>query len=189
MRENHFQKQFDESIRLIEEDKKAIKRKFPDVIDIQKTEKTDDLNGVDYKILLRNGDEQGIDVKRREPGASYYWQNYDNPDLPLEIWSVKETKKIGWTLGDGQADYILFLYEMNDSPCEILLPFKLLKMAFYHNGREWARKYGIKKQYSRDEHGNRWTSEAVFVPAAEIKKTITELLFTWVGASEPAIMI
>ena len=183
--ENNFQEQYLESIKQIENDIAALKRKFPDTIKITKTSVSDDKAGTDYQILLKSGELQRIDVKRRTFGASCYWEEFDNPDIPLEIWSVITTKrkKIGWTLADSTADYILFLFELEDTPCEILLPFKLLKMIFYYHGREWAEKYGIKIQKNTDKYGNKWNSAVVFVPVIEIKEKVINLLFPFVGSS------
>ena len=148
-----------------ERDAEILRNAIPNCVDVRKTDEETDKKGVDYIATLSGGAEIGIDVKARDKGVSKYWQN-GKEDLVLEVWSVYpdgiNEGKIGWTLSDKtNVDFILYKY--------YLLPYQLLRMAFMKHGREWVKRYGLKKSES-----GKWYSQAVFVPITEIFTAINQ---------------
>ncbi len=140
-----------------------LKKHIPNCHKIKKTSLAQDKKGVDYVVTLKGGAEILIDAKTREKGCSRYW-NYGEPELALEIYSVVEQKKLGWTLSDATGvDYILYTFDKRDSDKYFLLPFQLLRKIFWLNGKKWVKKYGCKTQES-----DSWHSCAVFVPASKV---------------------
>ena len=157
-----------------------LKNKIDGCVDVQKTDVETDKTGVDYVATLRRGATINIDGKTRKQGASRYWR-YGEPELALEIYSVVPSEynqgKIGWTLNESSpVDLILFTFDSSDSNMFYLLPFQHLRMAFRRNGRYWAKKYGIKTEYS-----NSWRSQAIFVPASVV---ISALSIEMVGCAD-----
>lgn len=125
-----------------------------------------DKSGVDYIATLKNGAQILIDAKTRMKGCSKYWKG--EPELALEMWSVKEQRKIGWTLKeDTQCDYILYTFPKEDSDRYYFIPFQLLRIAFLKNGRNWYSTYGSKLQLNHSYH-----SEAIFVPASVVLQAV-----------------
>ena len=139
-------------------------------IDIQKTDIETDKKGIDYIVKLDKGAEIGIDVKRREKGASRYWQ-YGEAELAIENWSVcPPNGKIGWSFSrETNVDYILYVFDKSDCEKSYLLPFQLLRMAARANWFSWSDKYLIARQSS-----GTWESEAMFVPASVLLKAIVQ---------------
>ena len=94
---------------------------IPGCVDVQRTSKTEDRRGIDFKAILRRGAELNIDIKSREKGCSKFWQPYRfgqgiEPELALEKYSVAppsaienpivEEPKTGWTLDESkETDY------------------------------------------------------------------------------------
>lgn len=156
---------------MVETDERLIKRLIPNCIGVQKTDIDTDKSGIDYTARLSGGAEIGIDVKTRDKGASKYWK-HGEAELALEIWSVCPVGgrygKIGWTLSESSnVDMILYKFDVTDSLKVYIFPFQFLRMAFMRNGKEWVKRYSRKRQNSGS-----WSSEAVFVPASEVKKAI-----------------
>lgn len=144
-----------------------IKDFFPKCVDVAKAKVELDKLGIDYIAKLLGGVEIFVDVKTREKGASRYWK-YGEPELALEVYSVVESKKLGWTLSDqSKAHYILYTFDPADSKNFFMVPFQLLRKAFMQNGRAWVEEYGLKQQAS-----DSWHSSAVFVPAGVVLDTI-----------------
>lgn len=156
-----------------ERDAEILRNAIPNCVDVRKTDEETDKKGVDYIATLSGGAEIGIDVKARDKGVSKYWQN-GKEDLVLEVWSVYpdgiNEGKIGWTLSDKtNVDFILYTFDEEDSNKYYLLPYQLLRMAFMKHGREWVKRYGLKKSES-----GKWYSQAVFVPITEIFTAINQ---------------
>lgn len=158
---NNFTEKLNYSLGLQKDiDVEIIQKNIINCVSVVKTDLQMDKTGVDYIATLRNGTKIFIDAKTRMKGCSRYWKC--EPELALEMWSVKEQRKIGWTLKeDTQVDYILYTFPIEDSNCYYLIPFQLLRMAFIRNGRNWLNQYGSKLQLNQDYH-----SEAIFVPAS-----------------------
>lgn len=156
-----------------ERDMNILKLAIRDCVDVRKTDIETDKNGVDYIATLNGGAEIGIDVKTRDKGASSFWK-HGEAELALEIWSVcpdsvnNKAGKWGWTLSNKtNVDFILFTFDATDWDKFYLLPYQLLRMAFFRNGREWVNKYFHARQIS-----NNWQSEAVFVPVSVVIEAI-----------------
>ncbi len=149
----------------------TIKSLIPDCERVFEATKEEDRTGIDYWAELSGGRLLAVDHKAREEGASKYWR-YNEPELALEVYSVCETKKIGWTLDVKKStEYVFFSFDKSDSDWCFLMPFQLLRMAFKAKGRQWLDDYGIKKQQSGG-----WTSSAIFVPASVVELAICEML-------------
>lgn len=150
-------------------DCEILKDHIPDSVKVSKTNIDLDKLGVDYIVTLKGGAEIYVDAKTRTPGCSKYWKN-GQPELALEMWSVKEKRKIGWTLSEKtQVDYILYTFPKKDSDKYYFIPYQLLREAFKANGRSWYEKYGSKLQINLSYH-----SEAIFVPANIVLQAVCE---------------
>ena len=150
-------------------DIELLKQYIPDSVSVVKTNVEQDKKGIDYVVTLNGGATINIDAKTREPGCSKYWIN-KQPELALEIWSVKEKKIIGWTLNTKtQVDYILYTFAREDCASFFLLPFQLLRKAFKQHGREWVNAYKSKLQKNKGYY-----SEAVFVPANVVLQAVSD---------------
>jgi hypothetical protein len=136
-----------------------------------------DCAGVDYIATLRKGARILIDTKNRRKGCARHWKS--EPDLALEIWSVRpngkyhqrpDKAKIGWTLNETSlVDLILFKFDPDECKDVYLVSYQLLRMAFVANFHKW------KAAYKNDIQDNgRFESEAVFVPVSVILSAITE---------------
>lgn len=168
---NRWQDKYDFSQTQVDSDFAIIKAYFPKCIEVVKSDITDDKQGIDYLVRLEEGGEIFIDVKRREKGASKYW-THSEPELPLEVWSVVEKKKIGWTInGSLKTHYVLYAFDKLDSEKVYMIPFQLLRKVFLENGRIWAGKYGLKTQDS-----GQWHSQAIFVPASVVLLAISQIM-------------
>lgn len=148
-------------------DIQILKKHITNCKSIVKTDEKQDKSGVDYIAKLNDGAEILIDAKTRLKGSSKYWK-FGEPELALEVYSVVENKKLGWTLNDTtNVDYILYTFDKSDAEVYYFIPFQLLRKAFWLNGKEWAKKYGYKIQAS-----DSWHSSAVFVPASTVIKSV-----------------
>lgn len=145
-----------------------LKNHIPNCREITKTNLEQDRAGVDYVATLDGGAKIFIDAKTREKGCSRYWK-FGEPELALEIYSVCEKKKLGWTLSDStNVDYILYTFDKSDTDDYFFLPFQLLRKIFWENGKDWVGRFGYKIQKS-----DSWHSWAVFVPASVVLATLT----------------
>ena len=144
-----------------------LKNHIPHCESITKTDIALDKSGVDYIATLSDGAQILIDAKTRIKGASKYWK-FGEPELALEVYSVVETQKLGWTLNDStNVDYILYTFDKSDADVYYFIPFQLLRKVFWENGRNWVDAYGLKIQSS-----DCWQSTAVFVPASIVLKSV-----------------
>ena len=119
-----------------ERDAEILKKAIRDCVNVRKTDTETDKRGIDYIATLNGGAEIGIDVKARDNGVSKYWKN-GKEDLVLEVWSVypdeQNEGKLGWTLSDRtNVDLILYTFDEADSQNYYLLPYQLLRMAFWN---------------------------------------------------------
>lgn len=97
-------------------------------VKVERSNLDEDKSGTDYWVTLDSSRRISIDVKARR-------KDYGKDDIALEIWSVKEKRKIGWALDrDKKTDYILFLW--GDSGRWCLVPFVMLMSVFWANGSE-----------------------------------------------------
>ena len=141
---------------------------IPGCIEVQVTEKEQDLKGIDLVATLRRGAKLNIDRKDRDAGAARWWAN--GPELALEKWSVKPEgrykipwtrAKAGWTLSErNETDLIFFQFDPSETDECFLVSFQLLRMAFIRFIDEWYAKYKV-----GIEDSGWWESECVFVPA------------------------
>jgi len=153
------------SNKYIPQDIEMIKNYFG-AVDVEKTDLELDKAGIDYIAYLKDGAEINVDVKRRNHPERYWTHN--EPELVLEMFSVREQGKEGWTLSNASnVDYILYAFDGYPS---YMIPFQQLKRVFQLNGRKWMDEYRPKEQIN-----NGWTSEAIFVPASVVLKAIQEL--------------
>lgn len=140
-------------------DIQLLKQHIPKCTNIIKTDIEMDKSGVDYIAEISGGAQILIDAKTRMRGCSKYWNG--EPELAIEIWSVVEKKKVGWTFNDNTlVDYILYTFPDEDCKEYFFLPFQLLRKAAIENYFSWCQKYRVK-----DQLNNGYTSRAVFVPA------------------------
>lgn len=134
---------------------------IPGACTIEKALMVDDKSGVDYWVYRELARPLAIDAKIRGLDPI---EEYGEDDLALELWSVIETKKIGWTLDTSkQSDYILWLFE--PSLRWVLIPFPMLCAVFAEHKDSWALSYKNAVQSSDD---GSWHSRCVFVPRREI---------------------
>ena len=167
---------FDERLRFSQgergiRDVEILKHAIRDCVAVRKTDIETDKKGIDYIATLKGGAEIGIDVKVRDKGISKYWKD-GKEDLLLEIWSVfpdgNHRGKWGWTLSDEtNVDFILYTFDEADSDKYFLLPYQLLRMAFFHNGKKWIEEYGTKFA-----HSSSWSTQITFVPASVVLEAI-----------------
>ena len=152
---------------------------IPGCVDVQRTSKTEDRRGIDFKAILRRGAELNIDIKSREKGCSKFWQPYRfgqgiEPELALEKYSVAppsaienpivEEPKTGWTLDESkETDYTLHVFDPSDTIEVFLLPFQLLRIAFRKHIDSWYANFKHARQFTHSSFGS-WESECIFVP-------------------------
>ena len=171
---NNFDKCFEYSLGSRERfDISLLRQVIPNCKTVEKTQSDTDRQGVDYIAYLKDGSKVTIDAKTRQPGAKRWWQ-HGEPELALEQYSVKETKKVGWLFKRStiHPDYILYTFDKADTPKYYLIPFMLLRKAAFIKWQEWARKYLIKPQ-PNETHGG-YTSTAIFVPASVLIAAVAE---------------
>jgi len=122
---------------------------------VSKANKTDDRNGTDWWVEMASGQRLSIDAKIRR-------QDFGKNDLALEIWSVMESNRIGWTRDPSKrTDYVLWFWRDTQRFC--LLPFTMLCKVFQEHWQEWAREYKCAKQHTPNRNGG-YHSECVYVP-------------------------
>lgn len=152
-----------------------LRRCIPGCVKVTKTDAEMDKTGVDYVAVLRGGATVYIDAKRREANSAKYWKNGE-PELALERWSVCPTTsnpgKAWWTVSEStQVDMILFTFDKKDTNRFYLIPFQHLRAAFHKNVKEWEKTYPWKRQWSCG-----WQSEAMFVPAEVVIRSVGEVM-------------
>lgn len=131
-------------------------------------DETEQRKGVD--IILTNGKRIKIDLKAREPSFSFCY----NEDIDLEIWSVKEKKKKGWTLDrNKEMNYVLYVWKKNQKdlfPISYLLPFPETRYWLEKNKDRFEHKF------SKTPTNGEYTTEHIPVPINILKKEIGGLI-------------
>jgi len=126
-----------------------------------------DRSGIDYWVYLSNGMRAGVDTKIRRKD---FFARFGRDDLALELWSVIEDRKIGWTLNEAKrTEYVLWLWQDTGRWC--LVPFLLLCSTFQRRKEKWCRQY--KHDIQKTMPGG-YRSECVFVPRDVIWDAIRE---------------
>lgn len=134
---------------------------IPGAEKVEKAQLSDDKQGTDAFVYRRDVKPVTVDVKVRERDPILA---YGNDDLALEVWSVVEQGKCGWTLdARKQTDFILWVFK--DTGRWTLVPFPLLCAVFNEHKEEWVGQYKVATQSS---DGGKWHSQCVFVPRREI---------------------
>ena len=114
-----------------------LKSHIPNCIAIKKTDTATDKTGIDYIAELDGGAKIYIDAKTRTPGCSRYWRG--EPELAIEMWSVVEKKKVGWTFSKKtNVDYILYTFPKEDYSGYFLFRFSFcvqLRNVVISNGK------------------------------------------------------
>ena len=158
----------------------TLKSLIPGCTSVTRSTGTEDRSGVDWWAMLRGGHKVGVDGKTRREGCSCFWNG--EPELALELWSVVEKRKTGWTLDESKTtEYVFYYWPPSDTRLVFLIPFQLLRKAFRENLTTWFRDHKSDVQKSR--MGDlRWHSQAVFVPASVVMCAVDcaargELLF------------
>jgi hypothetical protein len=148
------------------------KKHFPDATKVYKSTQADDRNGIDWFIERRNHATVTVDAKVRAQDFSKAKPPRD--DLALEIWSVIEAGKIGWTLDERKhTDAILWLWK--DSGRYQWMPFLPLRLAFCEYLTEWIKTYKSARQET-EYFGRHYHSECIFVPTQVVLDAVSEQL-------------
>ena len=144
-------------------------QEIPGALSVQLAHQVNDRHGTDYWVEHARGNHLSVDIKvRRED-----WAAKPEPDraddLALEIWSVVEKKKIGWTRDPHKrADYVLWLWRDTGRWC--LVPFHMLCAVFQEKWQEWSACYQTWQQYTPQYGG--YHSSCVFVPRLVVWRAI-----------------
>jgi hypothetical protein len=127
----------------------------------------EDMAGTDYWALLPSGKKLSIDVKLRSTDYAVHSDPTRRADdLCLEVQSVVEKGKIGWTLDDSkETDYVLWLWPSSGRHC--LMPFPWLRQAFYRHIGEWTELYSPQEQETAS-NGSIYHSRSLFVPRSVV---------------------
>lgn len=142
---------------------------------VTKTQMNDDKAGIDYKVALKGGAEINIDMKSRTQGCSKYWIDKNDPEIPIELYSVIKIEegviKPGWTKDlNTNVDYLIFRFNENDSKNVYLVPFQMLRLALMQFEAEWRKQYKVWTQKS-----DCWTSQAMFIPISVVMSAIQKI--------------
>lgn len=146
---------------------------IPGACEATRAEIADDKNGTDWWVRRSCGHSLSVDCKVREKDWAAKPEPQRADDLALEIWSVYETRTVGWTLRkDKRTDYILWLWKNTGRWC--LVPFPMLCCVFWLHGKAWCAEY--KKGWQHTKKGDaHWWSECVFVPRSVVWGAIIDL--------------
>lgn len=138
---------------------------IPGATGVRRATEQADKSGTDWWVDRINGAPLSIDLKARKED----WVRYLHDDLALEVWSVVESRKQGWTLdATKRTDYILWLWKDTGRWC--LVPFPMLCTVFRERFGEWLEAYGTARQNTE----GRYHSECVFVPRIVVWRAIYE---------------
>lgn len=117
-----------------------------------------DRTGTDWWVEHASGRHLSVDCKVRDEDWAAKAKPQD--DLALEIWSVVERQKIGWTRDSRKrCDYVLWLWK--DTRRWVLVPFAMLCAVFTEHVDMWRQQYRCAQQFTSD---GGYHSECVFVP-------------------------
>lgn len=133
---------------------------------------SNDRNGTDYWVEHARGTHFSVDVKRRAEDWTAKAEPSD--DLALEIWSVMEKQKVGWTRdATKRTDYVLWLWQDTGRWC--LMPFAMLCAVFQEHWQAWTARYPTHEQFTPEFGG--YHSQCVFVP----REVVWEALYRRFG--------
>jgi len=147
---------------------KLLLEHIPGAERIEKARKEDDKKGTDYWVYRKKVERPlSVDVKSRRDDPILA---FGEDDLALEIWSVVEAKKIGWTLDESkETDFILWFFRPTKR--FVLVPFLQLLAVTTEHMPAWEKKYKVSEQSS---DGKRWRSMCVFVPRKVVLDAIAD---------------
>lgn len=135
---------------------------LPGAMSVNRAARADDRNGIDYWVVCSNGKRLSIDLKARRDD----WLLKGKDDLALEIWSVFEIFKEGWTRdASKQCDFVLWHWEETGRWC--LMSFPMLCAVMQENWFAWWFMYPSARQRTTDRV-RPYHSECVFVPRRDI---------------------
>lgn len=178
--------------RLQESDEATLRLMFPECESVEKTDEDLDRAGVDYIVTLRRGAVVRVDAKTRSQGCSRWWVN-GQPEVPMEIWSVRpggkygtprEAAKVGWTLDESKdVDLILFTFNPADHEYAYVRSFPLLRETFRRHFHRWSTyKHDVQDSY-------RWESECRFVPLDVVDAAMYETSRIRTALEDPDLLI
>lgn len=160
-----------------ESDAETLRMMFRNAEAVIPSEEALDRQGVDYVVRFQGGGEIYVDVKTREPGCSRFWK-HGEPELALELWSVKEggkygtpqdRRRFGWAIdATKRCHYVAFMFCPADTEAVFVLPFMQLREAVFANGANWKQWFPVHTQDSGS-----WESQAVFVPVGHVIEAIS----------------
>lgn len=116
--------------------------------------------GVDRVLTLACGRVYTVDEKVRAE---------DWPDILLEQWSDEERRVPGWIQKPLACDFIAYAYA--PSGVCFLLPVVPLQRAWRQNGREWIKRYGVRRA-----HNPGYVSCSVPVPRGVLMQAIVDAM-------------
>lgn len=140
-------------------------REIPGAEAVYPASKDEDHHGTDWWVEI-NGHRLSVDCKVREED----WALKGEDDLAIEIWSVIEQHRVGWSRDpQKRANYILWLWKDTGRWC--LVPFLMLCAVTIEHWETWQARYRTAVQYTTSERGN-WHSQCIFVPRLEVWREI-----------------
>lgn len=158
----------------------ALRAFFGDSVDrVESCGISDDMAGIDYRVVLRRGATINVDAKLRL-GCLRHWRDPSDPELTLEVWSkipssVAPDGRPGWTLDESKlTDYVLWTWDPDECGQRILMPFQLLRATFRSRCREWVSRYRGNRSSNLGASGARWESECVYVPASVVWRAMLD---------------
>lgn len=132
---------------------------IPGAINVKMSSPDEDRAGTDWWVIPKNGRPLSVDLKARETD---FREKTGKDDLALEIWSVKERAKVGWTRDLAKTtDYVLWFWKDTKRWC--LIPFPMLCKVFIANYLTWSAQYETAIQFTPSTSSG-YHSECVFVP-------------------------
>jgi hypothetical protein len=127
--------------------------------------------GIDRQVILSDGTVLKIDEKARRT---------DYPDFCLEYYSDVRRKTPGWLGKPLTCDYIAYAF-VPSRTC-YLLPYQLLRRAWWNHRSEWVAGY---REIRAENNG--YTTVSVAVPIPVVLNAITgAMTVRWSAASEAA---
>jgi hypothetical protein len=146
---------------------------IPGALRVQQATTFEDRHGTDRWVYRRCAPRLSIDVKSRsmDPTCDLPPEQRCD-DLALEVWSVKESQKRGWTWdSEKHTDYILWWFQTTHR--WVLIPFPLLCAVATERIQEWNANPDYRTRVQDTNHGA-WHSECVYVPRQVIWQAIID---------------
>jgi hypothetical protein len=157
--------------------------KIPGALFAHPSHKANDLRGTDWWVE-HVGRHVSVDVKLRDKDHSIGSDPKD--DVALEIWSVKEKEKVGWTRdASKRTDYVLWYWRQTGR--WRWAAFAILCGTFQRHWQAWVLEYGSCKQFTPLETGG-YHSECVFVPWAVLQHEMDRYCNGVVNAGDDAAL-